>query len=258
MKCLKRDMNKRIVAIFLIFISVILLLTNCTKASDEYSAEYCREHYTANMPNLVCIRRQNKYVQGDDRDGFLFRLKYYYIKKVPFTQFVDFYDAGFMYGEYKAVLRHKDCAIDPIRDWGIRDISVYIMSNKDAVFDIKKLKNEGLKNEILDAARSYELYMNDDYTTEEHKLENERVCSENSRYCEKVQNGTSYKIRIHFKDCQSIVWEAEVCETEGKYYLKREKRLDEKAFEDDGVLRTDHYYYYVGEEFDEYIKDIHT
>lgn len=258
MKYLKRDMSKRIVAVFLISVSIILLLTRCTKVSDEYSAEYCRNHYTTNMPNLVCIKRQNKYVQGDERDGFLYRLRYYYIKKVPFTQFVDFYNAGFMYGEYKAVLRHKDCTIDPIRDWEIRDISVYIMANKDAVMDTKKLRNQSFKNEILNAARSYELYINDDYITEEHKLENESVCRESSNYCEKIQNCTSYKIRIRFKDCKSIVWQAEICETDGKYYLKREKRFDEKNFQNGGILNSDYYYYYIGEEFDEYIKDIHT
>ena len=256
---LKKDIAKKIICAVMVVICVNGILSSCYKAPDYFTTEYCMEQYNETMPNLVCLKTQ------DRTDDVIDNIRFFNIKGVSIDEFA-LLKCYFLYQSTLFVVRNRESEINPITDWEVRRVCINRLRTQDI-----KIDDEEVIEEILSAARSFELYYTkpiEEDSSEENinRIEkNNEAIQENPRYyyyrseLSEETKSSSYDLNIYFKGYRYIKWKAEILVlNDGKCYICRNFKCNAKEiFEEEiaGHISTYYYYYYVGEKFDQYMSE---
>ena len=257
---LKKDIAKKIICAVMVVICVNGILSSCYKAPDYFTTEYCMEQYDETMPNLVCLKTKNR------TDDVINNIWFYSIKGVSIDEFIVYNRLyNLFFGDWN-VVRNKECEINPITDWEVRRVCINRLRKQDI-----KIDDEEVIEEILSAARSFELYYTkpiEEDSSEENinRIEkNNEAIQENPRYyyyrseLSEDTKSSIYALNIYFKGYWYLKWKAEILVlNDGKCYICRNFKCNAKEiFEEEiaGHISTYYYYYYVGEKFDQYMSE---
>ena len=251
---LKKDIAKKIICAVMVVICVNGILSSCYKAPDYFTTEYCMEQYNETMPNLVCLKTQ------DRTDDVIDNIRFFNIKGVSIDEFA-LLKCYFLYQSTLFVVRNRESEINPITDWEVRRVCINRLRTQDI-----KIDDEEVIEEILSAARSFELYYTkpiEEDSSEENinRIEkNNEAIQENPRYYYRSElseetKSSSYDLNIYFKDYRYIKWKAEILVlNDGKCYIYRDYKYNTKEVIQD-VRDGPRYCYYIGEKFDQYMSE---
>jgi len=212
---LSKDTNMKKLLVLILPICILISLASCGRRYPSYfTGEYAEEHYELLDMNLVYLKSYRKRTTGISYSGI--NCRFTEIKNVPLTQFIGMTSCLFLEAGHQAyVLSSTEFSSNPINDFEIKKIELYAKYdyferfNSDLdkygkmiyVKQLYEIENLEVIQEILESIRH---------------AERENIMSTNTPPCE---SGT-VTVRIHFKEYKNIVWDAEVEEKDGKYYLK--------------------------------------
>lgn len=263
---LKKVIDKRFLRIFASFFIALIFLTSCTQSYSYpgfFTSEYCKESYYDLMPNLIALETEKSYRIGyhiTDAGNKISRYRFYKIRKTELTDFVYCYESK-LFGSNEVILRHKDCSTDPVRDCSVEKI--VICYTLDDVTNMVSVADQTIIDEILSAARSYELYFDSwGELTTEHADANQQAIQTDTNYLESneiIYRSINCEVRIYFNEYDNLVWNSEIIASgQQSFYLTRDYKY-EKSFiqQDDGLyLYRYTYLYYVGPNFDSMMKSL--
>ena len=236
-------MAKRIFSAILISLFV-LPLTSCQSYErpypDYFTGEYVQEHYELIDMNLVYLQSYHRRTSRISLNGQEYQ--FMKIKEVPLAQFVGMVSYTSLFPSYRHyILFNLESPVNPICDFEIEKIELYARKSGLA------MGGEGF-DKYGELIYSKQLYEVNTLEVMQEISESIRNADKENEYPPKLKYGNqTITLRIHFKEYENIVWDAEVGEKEGKYYLYI-LLVDEER----GIFSLDgnYVYAYVGPQFD--------
>ena len=235
-------MVKKSICFFLVVVVFIFLVSCGRRYPDYLTGEYINEHYELIDMNLVYLMSYDKCIDSIADYGRM--CHFIEIKDISLEQYIGMTSSYALWdkGENAYVLFNSDSFVNPINDSTVEKIELYAKSD---YFSSHKLGIEKYGQIIY----AQGLYTVDD-------LELTREISESIRNADRKNikdikelqcESGRITLRIHFKEYENIVWDAEIGEKEGKYYLYI-LLVDEER----GIFSLDgnYVYAYVGPQFD--------
>lgn len=211
-------MAKRIFSLTLSVV-VFLSLASCSLTSYErrypsyFTGEYVQDHYELVDMNLVYLESYRNCTSSvSSRNGQ--NCQFMKIKDVPLEQFVGMISYTSLFPCYENyILFNLDYPINPINDFEVKKIELFV-------------KNRGLviRSDNFDKCGELrydeQLCEIDNLELKQEILESIRYSDRNDLYAPPLGFiGFPIAIRIHFKEYENIVWDAEIGKRDGKYYL---------------------------------------
>ena len=238
-------MIKRILSLILSIV-VSLSLASCSLTSYErrypsyFTGEYVKEHYELVDMNLVYLESYRKCTSSISQNGRY--CQFMKIKDVPLEQFVGMTSSLFLSsGCNTYVLFNSNSCINPIKDFEIEKFELYAKENYSGLVH-SDFENYG---KIIYTKQIYEI---DNSEVMQEILESIKNTDREDEYPPKLKYGNqTVTVRIHFKEYENIVWDAEIGKKDGKYYLYI-ILVDEEQKVFSG--NSDYAYVYVGPNFD--------
>lgn len=238
-------MIKRILSLILSIV-VSLSLASCSLTSYErrypsyFTGEYVKEHYELVDMNLVYLESYRKCTSSISQNGRY--CQFMKIKDVPLEQFVGMKFTRFLSSECRVqVLFNSEFPANPIKDFEIEKIELYAKEEYSGLVH-SDFENYG---KIIYTKQIYEI---DNSEVMQEILESIKNTDREDEYPPKLKYGNqTVTVRIHFKEYENIVWDAEIGKKDGKYYLYI-ILVDEEQKVFSG--NSDYAYVYVGPNFD--------
>jgi len=238
-------MAKRILSLTL-GVVVFLSLASCSLTSYErrypsyFTGEYVKEHYELVDMNLVYLESYRKCTSSISQNGRY--CQFMKIKDVPLEQFVGMKFTRFLSSECRVqVLFNSEFPANPIKDFEIEKIELYAKEEYSGLVH-SDFENYG---KIIYTKQIYEI---DNSEVMQEILESIKNTDREDEYPPKLKYGNqTVTVRIHFKEYENIVWDAEIGKKDGKYYLYI-ILVDEEQKVFSG--NSDYAYVYVGPNFD--------
>ncbi len=209
-------MAQKIISVTLIIV-ISLSLTSCGRRYPDYlSSEYIYEHYDLIDMNLVYLTSYNECIDSIADYGRM--CHFIEIKGISPTQYIGMTSSYALWdkGENAYVVVNSESLVNPIKDFTIEKIELYAKSDyfKSHKLGIEKygkiiyaqnlytIENSEMIQEILKSIQR---------STDRKNIESMNILS-----CE----NETVAVRVHFQEYENIVWDAEIAELDGKYYLK--------------------------------------
>lgn len=238
-------MTKKILCAVLI-ITIVLSLASCRRKYPDYlTGEYVQEHYELVDMNLVYLQTYRRRTNSIRHPQGPFRARFMEIKGVPLNQFLGLESHGWRLPYEAYVVSNSESSVNPIYDFEIKKIELY-GKRQFKYIDRPDTENYGKK------IYSKQLYEITDSEVVGEILDSIQYAERDDIYAPILKDGGEIiTLRIHFKEYENIVWDAEVGERDGKYYLRiilGADILDEehKIFSRD----YDYDFIYIGPQFD--------